>query len=144
MEGDNLQDRLVCRDRGTLVPLTDNERVLVLSDVARGLSYLHSELCVIHRDVKRENVLMDRGSHGRVGDFGIPTSLNDNHSDITTTHVQTENVVGIRCTWCRSINREVLSMKVDSLTFGLIIIETLTGLPVLNPTVCYYNRIKKS
>ena len=36
MEGDNFQDRLV---QSRPVPLTDNERILVLSDVARGLTY---------------------------------------------------------------------------------------------------------
>ncbi len=46
-----------------LVPLTSNERILVLSDVARGLAYLHSEVRVIHRDVKSANVLLYRGCH---------------------------------------------------------------------------------
>jgi hypothetical protein len=31
MEGGNLQDRLACRGSGALVPLTANERILVLS-----------------------------------------------------------------------------------------------------------------
>ena len=54
MEGGSLQDRLECRGSGALVPLTVNERILVLSDVARGVAYLHSEVCVIHRDVKSQ------------------------------------------------------------------------------------------
>ena len=35
-----------------------------------------------------------------------------------------------------------LSMKVDSFAFGLVIIETLTGLPVLNPAVCHCNLLE--
>ena len=66
MEGGSLQDRLACRGSGAfVVPLTANERILVLSDVARGLAYLHSEVRVIHRDVKSANVLLDRGCLGR-------------------------------------------------------------------------------
>ena len=42
MEGGSLQDRLACR-AAVSVPLTANERILVLSDVSRGLAYLHSE-----------------------------------------------------------------------------------------------------
>jgi len=50
-EGCSLQDRLACIQTGQ-VPLTANERILVLSEVARGLAFLHSEAKVIHRDVK--------------------------------------------------------------------------------------------
>ena len=93
MEGGSLQDRLACRGSGALVPLTANERIVVLSDVARGLAYLHSEVRVIHRDVKSANVLLDRGCQGRIGDFGIAKSLNDNNAGITVTHMQTEGGV---------------------------------------------------
>ncbi len=48
--GGSLQDRLMCCENG--VPLTSKERILVLSDVLRGLAYLHAEVRVIHRDVK--------------------------------------------------------------------------------------------
>ena len=142
MEGGSLQDRLACRGSGALVPLTANERVLVLSDVARGLAYLHSEVRVIHRDVKSANVLLDRGCHGRVGDFGIARSLNDNHSGITATHMQTENVMGTQVYMAPEYKNGKLSMKVDSFAFGLVIIETLTGLPVLKPAVCHCNLLE--
>jgi len=46
MEGGSLQDRLTCIQTGQ-VPLTASERILVLSDVARGLAFLHSEVKVI-------------------------------------------------------------------------------------------------
>ena len=65
MEGGCLQDRLACAD--DTVPLTSTERITVLSDVARGLAYLHAEVKVIHRDVKSANILLDRGSSGRIG-----------------------------------------------------------------------------
>ncbi len=74
LEGGSLQDRLTCRGSGALVPLTANERVRVISDVARGLAYLHSEVRVIHHDVKSANVLLDKGCHDRTGDFGIARS----------------------------------------------------------------------
>ncbi len=89
-----MQDPLACRGSGALVPLTANEWMLVLSDVARGLAYLHSEVRVIHRDVKSANVLLDEGCRGRIGDFGIARSLNENHPGITCTHMQTEDVMG--------------------------------------------------
>ena len=75
MKGGSVQDRLACRGSGTLVPLTANEWILVLSDVARGVAYLHSDVRVLHRDVKSANVLLDEGRRGRMGDFGIAKSL---------------------------------------------------------------------
>ena len=53
MEGGSLQDRLACNHGA--VPLSAKERIMVLSDVARGLAYLNSEISppIIHCDVKR-------------------------------------------------------------------------------------------
>ncbi len=125
------------RQRCLLVPLTANERVLVLSDVARGLAYLHSEVRVIHRDVKSANVLLDRGCHGRVGDFGIARSLNDNH--ITATHMHTEHVMGTQVYMAPEYKNGELSTKVDAFAFGLVVLETLTGLPVCSPAPGHHN-----
>jgi serine/threonine protein kinase len=134
MEGGSLQDRLACRLSGALVPLTADERILLLSDVARGLAYLHSEVRVIHRDVKSANVLLDRGCQGRIGDFGIARSLKDNGGGITSTHMQTEHVMGTQVYMAPEYHRGVeLSTKVDAVAFGLVIIETLTGYAVSSP-----------
>ena len=92
--GGCLQDRLACARVGA-APLTCAERITVLSDVARGLAYLHTEVKVIHRDVKSANVLLDRGCVGRIGDFGIAKCLGDGGGGgMTATHVHTQHVVG--------------------------------------------------
>jgi interleukin-1 receptor-associated kinase 4 len=132
MEGGSLQDRLACRGSGS-VPLTANERILVLCDVARGLAYLHSEVRVIHRDVKSANVLLDRGCLGRIGDFGIARSLNDNSAGITVTHMHTEHVMGTQVYMAPEYKNGNLSTKVDAFAFGLVVIETLTGYDVCSP-----------
>jgi serine/threonine protein kinase len=142
MEGGSLQDRLACRGSGALVPLTANERIVVLSDVARGLAYLHSEVRVIHRDVKSANVLLDRGCLGRIGDFGIAKSLNDKNTGITVTHLQTEHILGTQVYMAPEYKNGNLSMKVDTFAFGLVVIETLTGLPVLNPAAGQFNLLE--
>jgi serine/threonine protein kinase len=48
------------------------ELVSLALDVARGMAYLHDELCTNHRDLKPENVLVERGPPLRalVSDFG--------------------------------------------------------------------------
>ena len=89
MEGGSLEERLACT--GGRAPLTASERVTVLSDVARGLAFLHSEVGVIHRDVKSSNVLIDRGCVGRIGDFGIAKSVSSS-GGMTATHMQTQPI----------------------------------------------------
>jgi serine/threonine protein kinase len=116
-----------------------NERVIVLSDVARGLAYLHSEVRVIHRDVKSANVLLDRGCQGRIGDFGIARSLNDNHSGITSTHMHTEHVMGTQVYMAPEYIHGELSTKVDAFAFGLVVLETLTGYAVCSPAPGHRN-----
>jgi serine/threonine protein kinase len=134
MEGGSLQDRLGCRGSGTLVQLTANKRILVLSDVARGLAYLHSEVRVIHHEVKSANVLLDEGCRGRIGDFGIAKSLQGSGGCITFTHLQTEHVMGTLVYMSPEYYRGgKLSTKVDAFAFGLVIIETLTGNSVCSP-----------
>ena len=90
-------------------------------------------LSIIHRDVKSANVLLDRGCQGRIGDFDIAKSLNDNNAGITCTHMQTEHVMGTQVYMAPEYKNGNLSTKVDAFAFGLVIIETLTGLPVCSP-----------
>jgi serine/threonine protein kinase len=128
--GGSLQDRLACSENA--VPLTAKERVLVLSDVLRGLAYLHSQVRIIHRDVKSANVLIDHGCVGRIGDFGIARSVRDT-CGVTATHLQTQAPMGTTIYMSPECILGDLSYKVDAFAFGLVIIEALTGLPVLNP-----------
>jgi serine/threonine protein kinase len=104
MEGGSLQDRLACRGSDA-VPLTAKERILVLSDFARGLAYLHSEVRVIHRDVKSANVLLDEGCTA-VAASATLASLNPS---TTTTQASKSRIyrqstsLAHRCTWHLSI-----------------------------------------
>jgi interleukin-1 receptor-associated kinase 4 len=123
MEGGSLQNRLPCRDIGALVSLTDNERIVVLSADARGLTFLHSPVPVIHRDVKSANMLLDRGYQGRISDFGFVEYHNDNYTGITSTHMQTEHVMGTQAYMEPECIRGNLSMKVGAFAFGLVVLE---------------------
>ena len=107
--------------------LTAKQRILVLSDVARGLAYLHSKVRVIHRDVKSANVLLDHGCVGRIGDFGIAKCIKDHANEAAATHLQTQHVVGTFVYMAPEYLLGELSTKVDAFAFGLVILEALTG-----------------
>ncbi|KAJ4746384.1 Protein kinase superfamily protein [Rhynchospora pubera] len=51
-------------------------------DLARGLSYLHSKK-IVHRDVKTENMLLDKSRTVKIADFGVARVEASNPSDMT-------------------------------------------------------------
>ncbi|KAL3618027.1 hypothetical protein CASFOL_038348 [Castilleja foliolosa] len=51
-------------------------------DLARGLSYLHSQK-IVHRDVKTENMLLDKSRTVKIADFGVARVEASNPHDMT-------------------------------------------------------------
>lgn len=51
-------------------------------DLARGLSYLHSQK-IVHRDVKTENMLLDKSRTVKIADFGVARLEASNPHDMT-------------------------------------------------------------
>lgn len=51
-------------------------------DLARGLSYLHSQK-IVHRDVKTENMLLDKTRTVKIADFGVARVEAQNPNDMT-------------------------------------------------------------
>ena len=61
-------------DRRTAL-LPSPQRLRIAADVAAGLEYLHSSdrghNCIVHRDVKTANILLDGVGGARLGDVGL-------------------------------------------------------------------------
>ncbi|KDP31115.1 hypothetical protein JCGZ_11491 [Jatropha curcas] len=51
-------------------------------DLARGLSYLHSQK-IVHRDVKTENMLLNKNRTVKIADFGVARVEASNPNDMT-------------------------------------------------------------
>uniref|UniRef100_A0ACD5TD99 Uncharacterized protein n=1 Tax=Avena sativa TaxID=4498 RepID=A0ACD5TD99_AVESA len=56
--------------------------IQIALDLARGLSYLHSQK-IVHRDVKTENMLLDKTRTLKIADFGVARLEAANPSDMT-------------------------------------------------------------
>ncbi|MCU0621717.1 MAG: serine/threonine protein kinase, partial [Gemmatimonadales bacterium] len=117
VDGENLAEHL--RARGRMAPA---EVVRVLREIAWALAYAHAR-GVVHRDVKPENVMLERGT-GRVlvTDFGIArdqrvTSLTEQGRVLGSVHYMSpEQATG-----------EPLDGRSDLYALGVIGFQALTG-----------------
>ncbi|KAH9300689.1 hypothetical protein KI387_012272, partial [Taxus chinensis] len=62
--------------------LAFNVVIQLALDLSRGLSYLHSQK-IVHRDVKTENMLLDKGRTLKIADFGVARVEAQNPKDMT-------------------------------------------------------------
>ena len=123
----NLQDRLSCT--ADTQPLTPQQRLVIGHGTAKGLAYLHTfrETPMIHRDVKSANILLDEHFLPKLGDFGLLRI--GSRGAHTETLVKTTTVFGTSAYMAPEAFRGDVSTKLDTFSYGVVLLELLTGLP---------------
>ncbi len=61
-------------------------RFHICMGIARGLFYLHEGLqpCIIHRDIKGPNILLDNNLNPKIADFGLARLFSNDQSHLFT------------------------------------------------------------
>ncbi|KAJ8249998.1 hypothetical protein COCON_G00232140 [Conger conger] len=122
MANGSLLDRLACL--GGSPTLSWSRRCAITVGTARGLQYLHVNHHV-HRDIKSGNILLDEALGPKISDFGLTRGSARRGSST----VLTEKIVGTTAYMAPEAMRGEISPKSDVFSFGVVLLEVLSGLP---------------
>ena len=116
VDGETLKDRI---DRMERLPV--DEAAAYAIEIGRGLAAAHARR-LVHRDVKPQNVLIDREGRGKVTDFGIALSLESDGLTKTGRVLGTTDYVSPE----QAMGKDV-DARSDIYSLGVLLYEMLTG-----------------
>ncbi|XP_052135346.1 G-type lectin S-receptor-like serine/threonine-protein kinase SD2-5 [Oryza glaberrima] len=104
-------------------PLDWGTRKRIITNVARGLSYLHDECRqrIVHLDIKPHNILLDDSFNAKVADFGLSKLIEREISKVVTRMKGTPGYMAPE--WLTS----QITEKVDVYSFGVVVMEIISG-----------------
>ncbi|CAH0403250.1 unnamed protein product [Chilo suppressalis] len=140
IEGGSLEQNLAAKR------LTEKQRIDIIVGTARGLKYIHNRdsvqeeeldsevgdsfLHYIHGDVKSANILLTRDYQPKLCDFGLAKQFK--------TTLVSPSIMGTTPYMSPERLRGTVTQKADIYSFGIVLLELLTGLQ------CLVNRNKET
>ncbi|KAK3184271.1 hypothetical protein Dsin_031557 [Dipteronia sinensis] len=99
-------------------------RYKIALGTARGLAYLHEKCidCIIHCDIKPENILLDAEFNPKVTDFGLAKLLGREFSRVLTTMRGTRGYLAPE--WISGV---AITAKADVYSYGMMLFEFISG-----------------
>lgn len=118
----SLDSHLYGRGRETL-EWTARQKIAI--GAARGLRYLHEECrvgCIVHRDMRPNNILLTHDFEPMVGDFGLARWQPDGDLAVETRVIGTFGYLAPEYAQSGQITE-----KADVYSFGVVLVELVTG-----------------
>ncbi|GMN30226.1 hypothetical protein TIFTF001_002734 [Ficus carica] len=99
-------------------------RYQIALGIARGLAYLHEKCrsCIIHCDIKPENILLDDEFCPKVADFGLAKLVGREFSRVLTTMRGTRGYLAPE--WIAGV---AITLKADVYSYGMMLFELVSG-----------------
>ncbi|KAG6468243.1 G-type lectin S-receptor-like serine/threonine-protein kinase At2g19130 [Zingiber officinale] len=99
-------------------------RYQIAIGVAKGLDYLHEQCrdCIIHCDIKPENILLDASFNPKVADFGLAKLMGRDFSRVVTTLRGTPGYLAPE--WITGV---AITTKADVYSYGMMLLEIISG-----------------
>ncbi|OEL26107.1 G-type lectin S-receptor-like serine/threonine-protein kinase [Dichanthelium oligosanthes] len=99
-------------------------RYQVALGVARGLAYLHESCreCIIHCDIKPQNILLDASFTPKIADFGMAKVMKRDFNRALTTMRGTIGYLAPE--WLSGV---AITSKIDVYSYGMVLLEIISG-----------------
>lgn len=99
-------------------------RYQIALGTARGLAYLHEKCreCIVHCDIKPENILLDSQFVPKVADFGLAKLFGREFSRVLTTMRGTRGYLAPE--WISGV---AITAKADVFSYGMMLFEIVSG-----------------
>ncbi|EFH52224.1 hypothetical protein ARALYDRAFT_348042 [Arabidopsis lyrata subsp. lyrata] len=106
-------------------------RYKIALGLASALLYLHEEWdqCVLHRDIKASNIMLDSDFNVKLGDFGLARVMNHEHGSHTTGLAGTFGYMAHEY-----VTKGSASKESDIYSFGIVLLDIVTGRKSLERT----------
>ena len=147
MRGGSLEDRLMLdaaaqrrlaklpgAPAGGFAALSWEQRLIVAVDALAGLLHLHTpgqhKPCILHRDIKLSNILLDLDGHARLADMGLARAQRPGAEHLTTvtsiagTNGYLDEVY---------VNYGTFDASADGYAMGVTLLGLLTAKPAVDP-----------